>query len=234
MRKKVIAGNWKMNMLPNEAMRFIEELAPKIKNTKNEVILCVPYTDLFYSLLTTQDTNIKIGAQNMHWKENGAYTGEVSGKMLECIGVKYVIIGHSERRQYFAETDETVNLKIKSALANNLKPTTEIIKNQIKQAFNDLTNEQVRNIIIAYEPIWAIGTGKTATAEDANNVIKSIRKQVEDLYGSDVAENIIIQYGGSVKSANAEDLLNTSDIDGALVGGASLDAEEFAQIVNKV
>ena len=149
MRKKVIAGNWKMNMLPNEAMRFIEELAPKIKNTKNEVILCVPYTDLFYSLLTTQDTNIKIGAQNMHWKENGAYTGEVSGKMLECIGVKYVIIGHSERRQYFAETDETVNLKIKSALANNLKPivcvgetlqqreegkTTEIIKNQIKQA----------------------------------------------------------------------------------------------------
>ena len=152
-------------------------------------------------------------------------------------------------RQYFAETDETVNLKIKSALANNLKPivcvgetlqqreegkTTEIIKNQIKQAFNDLTNEQVRNIIIAYEPIWAIGTGKTATAEDANNVIKSIRKQVEDLYGSDVAENIIIQYGGSVKSANAEDLLNTSDIDGALVGGASLDAEEFAQIVNKV
>ena len=180
---------------------------------------------------------------------NGAYTGEVSGKMLECIGVKYVIIGHSERRQYFAETDETVNLKIKSALANNLKPivcvgetlqqreegkTTEIIKNQIKQAFNDLTNEQVRNIIIAYEPIWAIGTGKTATAEDANNVIKSIRKQVEDLYGSDVAENIIIQYGGSVKSANAEDLLNTSDIDGALVGGASLDAEEFAQIVNKV
>ena len=164
--------------------------------------------------------------------------------MLECIGVKYVIIGHSERRQYFAETDETVNLKIKSALANNLKPivcvgetlqqreegkTTEIIKNQIKQAFNDLTNEQVRNIIIAYEPIWAIGTGKTATAEDANNVIKSIRKQVEDLYGSDVAENIIIQYGGSVKSANAEDLLNTSDIDGALVGGASLDAEEFAQ-----
>ena len=163
--------------------------------------------------------------------------------------LKYVIIGHSERRQYFAETDETVNLKIKSALANNLKPivcvgetlqqreegkTTEIIKNQIKQAFNDLTNEQVRNIIIAYEPIWAIGTGKTATAEDANNVIKSIRKQVEDLYGSDVAENIIIQYGGSVKSANAEDLLNTSDIDGALVGGASLDAEEFAQIVNKV
>lgn len=153
------------------------------------------------------------------------------------------------KKTVFAETDETVNLKIKSALANNLKPivcvgetlqqreegkTTEIIKNQIKQAFNDLTNEQVRNIIIAYEPIWAIGTGKTATAEDANNVIKSIRKQVEDLYGSDVAENIIIQYGGSVKSANAEDLLNTSDIDGALVGGASLDAEEFAQIVNKV
>ena len=249
MRKKVIAGNWKMNMLPNEAMKFIEDLAPLVKDTKNEVILCVPYTDLFYALLTVQGTNIKIGAQNMHFEEKGAYTGEISAKMLKSINVEYVIIGHSERRQYFNETDETVNLKIKSALANNLKPivcvgetlqqreegkTTEIIKNQIKQAFNDLTNEQVRNIIIAYEPIWAIGTGKTATAEDANNVIKSIRKQVEDLYGSDVAENIIIQYGGSVKSANAEDLLNTSDIDGALVGGASLDAEEFAQIVNKV
>ena len=249
MRRKVVAGNWKMNMLPNEAIDFIEKLTPVAKNSKAEVILCMPYTDLMYGLLTAQDTNIKIGAQNMHWEEKGAYTGEISGQMLKCIGVEYVIIGHSERRQYFAETDETVNLKIKSALANNLKPivcvgetlqqreegkTTEIIKNQIKQAFNDLTNEQVRNIIIAYEPIWAIGTGKTATAEDANNVIKSIRKQVEDLYGSDVAENIIIQYGGSVKSANAEDLLNTSDIDGALVGGASLDAEEFAQIVNKV
>lgn len=249
MRKKVIAGNWKMNMLPNEAMRFIEELALKIRNDKNEVILCVPYTDLFYSLLTAQGTNIKIGAQNMHWKEKGAYTGEVSAKMLACIGIKYVIIGHSERRQYFAETDEIVNLKIKSAFANNLKPivcvgetlqqredgkTIEIIKKQIIQAFSDLTNEQVRNIIIAYEPIWAIGTGKTATAEDANNVIKSIRKQVEDLYGSDVAENIIIQYGGSVKSTNAKELLNMSDIDGALVGGSSLDVEEFAQIVNAV
>ena len=247
MRKKIIAGNWKMNMLPNEAMRFIEELAPKIKNTKNEVILCVPYTDLFYSLLTTQDTNIKIGAQNMHWKENGAYTGEVSGKMLECIGVKYVIIGHSERRQYFAETDETVNLKIKSALANNLKPivcvgetlqqreegkTTEIIKNQIKQAFNDLTNEQVRNIIIAYEPIWAIGTGKTATSEDANNSIKEIRNKIAEIYGQEVANGVIIQYGGSVKSTNAKELFSMSDIDGGLVGGASLKAEEFSKIVN--
>lgn len=249
MRRKVIAGNWKMNMLPNDAINFIEKLSILTKETQNEVIICAPYTDLFYALLMAQNTHIKIGAQNMHFEKKGAYTGEISGEMLKTIGVEYVIIGHSERREYFAETDETVNLKIKSALANNLKPivcvgetlqqreegkTTEIIKNQIKQAFNDLTNEQVRNIIIAYEPIWAIGTGKTATAEDANNVIKSIRKQVEDLYGSDVAENIIIQYGGSVKSANAEDLLNTSDIDGALVGGASLDAEEFAQIVNKV
>ena len=249
MRRKVIAGNWKMNMLPNEAINFIEELTPLVSDTKNEVILCVPYTDLFYSLLNVQGTNIKIGAQNMHWEEKGAYTGEVSAQMLKSIGVEYVIIGHSERRQYFAETDETVNKKVKSALLNNLKPivcvgetleqkengkTIEIITNQIAKALEGLTRSNLSNIIVAYEPIWAIGTGKTATAEDANNVIKSIRKQVEDLYGSDVAENIIIQYGGSVKSANAEDLLNTSDRDGALVGGASLDAEEFAQIVNKV
>ncbi len=249
MRKKVIAGNWKMNMLPNEAIKFIEELAPKVKDTKNEVILCVPYTDLFYALLTAQGTNIKVGAQNMHWQENGAYTGEVSGKMLKSIGVEYVIIGHSERRQYFAETDESVNLKVKSALNNNLKPiicvgetleqkevgeTKKVITNQIKLALADLTKDQISDIIIAYEPIWAIGTGKTATAEDANNAIKSIRKQVEELYDVDTAENIIIQYGGSVKASNAGELFNTSDIDGALVGGASLNSEEFSQIVNRV
>ena len=251
LRKAIIAGNWKMNKTRPEAKELLEAIKPLVANAdgKIEVIACVPFTNLETAINTTSGSNVKIGAENVHFEKSGAYTGEISADMLVELGVEYVVIGHSERRQYFAETDETVNLKIKSALANNLKPivcvgetlqqreegkTTEIIKNQIKQAFNDLTNEQVRNIIIAYEPIWAIGTGKTATAEDANNVIKSIRKQVEDLYGSDVAENIIIQYGGSVKSANAEDLLNTSDIDGALVGGASLDAEEFAQIVNKV
>ncbi len=247
MRKKVIAGNWKMNMLPDQTIKFIDEIAPLVKDTKNEVILCVPYTDLFYALLTAQNTNIKIGAQNMHWEEKGAYTGEVSGKMLKVIGVEYVIIGHSERRGYFAETDETVNKKIKAAFANELKPivcvgetlsqreegkTEEIITTQTRLALEGLSNEQVKNTIIAYEPIWAIGTGKTATSEDANNSIKAIRKEIEDIYGKEVSEEVIIQYGGSVKSTNAKELFETSDIDGGLVGGASLKVEEFSKIVN--
>ena len=175
MRRKVIAGNWKMNMLPNEAISMITELAPLVKDTENEVILCVPYTDLFYSLLTAQGTNIKIGAQNMHFEEKGAYTGEISGKMLKSIGVEYVIIGHSERRQYFAETDETVNKKIKAAFDNKLKPIVcvgetldqreagkayDVIANQTQKALEGLGEEQVANTIIAYEPIWAIGTRK--------------------------------------------------------------------------
>ena len=247
MRRKVIAGNWKMNMLPNEAIAFIDGLAPLVKNSDAEVILCVPYTDLFYSLLTAQDTNIKIGAQNMHWEESGAYTGEVSGKMLKSIGVEYVIIGHSERRQYFNETDETVNKKVKSAFANELKPIVcvgetleqretgkaeEIITGQTKIALDGLTEEQVENTIIAYEPIWAIGTGKTATAEDANNSIKAIRNEIAKNYGQNIADKVIIQYGGSVKASNAKELFSTSDIDGGLVGGASLKVEEFANIVN--
>ena len=236
-----------MNMLPNEAIRFIEELAPLVKDTKNEVILCVPYTDLFYALLYIQGTNIKIGAQNMHWEEKGAYTGEVSAQMLKSIGVEYVIIGHSERRQYFAETDETVNKKIKAAFANGLKPivcvgetleqrengeTVKIITNQTKLALEGLTDEQVKNTIIAYEPIWAIGTGKTATSEDANNSIKAIRDEICQIYGQNVANGVIIQYGGSVKSSNAKKLFEMSDIDGGLVGGASLKSEEFSKIVN--
>lgn len=247
MRKKVIAGNWKMNMLPNEAISFIEELAPMVKDTENEVILCVPYTDLFYALLTAQNTNIKIGAQNMHFEENGAYTGEISGKMLKCINVEYVIIGHSERRQYFNETDEIVNKKVKAAFQNGLKPivcvgetlkqredgkTEEIITKQTKLALEGLTEEQVKNTIIAYEPIWAIGTGKTATKEDANNSIKAIRNKIAEIYGQTVADGVIIQYGGSVKSTNAKELFEMSDIDGGLVGGASLKADEFSKIVN--
>lgn len=247
MRRKVIAGNWKMNMLPNEAIKFIEELAPAVKDTENEVILCVPYTDLFYALLTAQGTNIKIGAQNMHFEESGAYTGEVSAKMLKSINVEYVIIGHSERRQYFNETDETVNKKIKAAFANGLKPivcvgetleereagkTTEIITKQTELALAGLSNEQVENTIIAYEPIWAIGTGKTATSEDANNSIKEIRNKIAEIYGQNTASSVIIQYGGSVKSSNAKELFEMSDIDGGLVGGASLKADEFSKIVN--
>ena len=247
MRRKVIAGNWKMNMLPGEAIEMINELTPLVKDTKNEVILCVPYTDLFYALLTTQNTNIKIGAQNMHFEESGAYTGEVSGKMLKSINVEYVIIGHSERRQYFAETDETVNKKIKSAFKYGLKPivcvgetleqreagkAVDVITKQTELALEGLSNEQVENTIIAYEPIWAIGTGKTATSEDANNSIKEIRNKISEIYGEETASKVIIQYGGSVKSSNAKELFNMSDIDGGLVGGASLKAEEFSKIVN--
>ena len=247
MRRKVIAGNWKMNMLPNEAIDFIQELTPLVKDTKNEVILCVPYTDLFYALLHVQDTNIKIGAQNMHWEEKGAYTGEVSAQMLKSIGVEYIIIGHSERRQYFNETDETVNKKVKTAFKHELKPIVcvgetleqreagkaeEIITNQTEKALEGLTDEQVQNTIIAYEPIWAIGTGKTATSEQANEAIKSIRDKICQIYGQNVGKSIIIQYGGSVKSANCKELFTTSDIDGGLVGGASLDPEEFAKIIN--
>ena len=236
-----------MNKLPNEAIAFIEELGPLVKNTQNEAVLCVPYTDLFYALLTAQGTNIKIGAQNMHYEEKGAYTGEVSAEMLKCIGVEYVIIGHSERRQYFNETDETVNKKVKKALEAGLKPimcvgenleqrengdTREVVTAQTQLGLEGLNAEEVKNVIIAYEPIWAIGTGKTATKEEANETIKWIREEIEKIYGNDVADCVIIQYGGSVKSSNAKDLFEMSDIDGGLIGGASLDANEFSKIVN--
>ena len=249
MRRKVIAGNWKMNKLPNEAISFFEELAPLVKNTENEVVICAPFTDLFYALLSAQNTNIKIGAQNMHWEESGAYTGEVSPQMLKSIGVEYVIIGHSERREYFAETDETVNKKLKAAHSAGLKPIVcvgetlkqresgnakEIITNQVKLGLKDLTNEQIESTIVAYEPIWAIGTGKTATSEDANETIKWIREELSNMYGKENAEKVIIQYGGSVKSGNAKELFEMSDIDGGLVGGASLKPDEFAKIVNAV
>ena len=244
MRRKVIAGNWKMNVLPGEALEFVNNLAPIVKDTKNEVIICVPFTDLFYTLLAVQETNIHVGAQNMHWKESGAYTGEISPDMLKCINVEYVIIGHSERRQYFNETDETVNLKVKSALEHGLKPivcvgesleqkeagnTEEIITSQVAKALEGLTLDDLSNTIIAYEPIWAIGTGKTATAEDANNSIKAIRNKIKELFNTD---DITILYGGSVKPENAKELFSMSDIDGGLVGGASIKAENFGKIVN--
>ena len=247
MRKKIIAGNWKMNMLPNEAIAMIDNLAPMVKEADCEVVLCVPYIDLFYSLLMAQGTKIKIGAQNMHFEEKGAYTGEVSGKMLKAIGVEYVIIGHSERRQYFAETDETVNKKIKAAFVNDLKPIVcvgesleeresgkafEIITNQTQKALDGLTQEQVANTVIAYEPIWAIGTGKTATSQDANEACQKIREKIAEIYGQNVADRVIIQYGGSMKPENAKELLEMPDIDGGLIGGASLKADTFEKIVN--
>ena len=247
MRRKVIAGNWKMNMLPNEAIEYLQAFEPMVKNAEAEVILCVPYTDLFYCIMNAQGTNIKIGAQNMHYSETGAYTGEVSPKMLKVVGVEYVIIGHSERRAYYGETDEIVNKKVKAAFEYELKPivcvgesleqreagkTEEIRRSRTRLALEGLTPEQVKATIIAYEPIWAIGTGKTATSEDANNSIKSIRAEIAKIYGSEVAEEVIIQYGGSVKSSNAKELFETSDIDGGLVGGASLKPDEFSKIVN--
>ena len=247
MRKKVIAGNWKMNMLPNEAIDFIQGLEQKIKGTEHEVVLCVPYTDIFYSVLTAQETNIKIGAQNMHWEEKGAYTGEVSAEMLKAVGVEYVIIGHSERRQYFAETDTTVNKKLKKALEVGLKPivcvgetleqreegiTMKVITSQTEKALEGLEESDVEKVIVAYEPIWAIGTGKTATKEDANEAIKQIREKIAEKYGQNTANGVIIQYGGSVKASNAKELFEMSDIDGGLVGGASLKVDEFSNIVN--
>ena len=247
MREKVIAGNWKMNMLPNEAIEYITNLAPLVKDSQAKVILCVPYTDLFYSLLTVQETNIHVGAQNVFYEESGAYTGEVSPLMLKCINVEYVIIGHSERRMYFNETDEMVNLKLKASLKEGLKPIVcvgetleqkeaneaeKIITNQVENALKGLTSEEVETTIIAYEPIWAIGTGKTATSEDANESIKQIRNKIKELYGEEVSEKVIILYGGSVKPENAKELFEMSDIDGGLVGGASLKVESFSKIVN--
>ena len=244
MRRNIIAGNWKMNMLPNEAINFIEELEPLVKDTKNEVIICVPFTDFFYANNMSQDTNIKVGVQNMHYEDKGAYTGEISAPMLKSVNCKYVIIGHSERRQYFNETDEIVNKKVKKALEYELLPimcvgetleekeagkTIEIITNQIEKGLQDLNTSDLENIVIAYEPIWAIGTGKTATSEDAQNAIKAIREKIKSLFNT---EDISILYGGSVKGSNAKELFEMEDIDGGLVGGASLEAKSFAEIVN--
>lgn len=245
MRKKVIAGNWKMNKSPKDVEEFMEKFPGLVSDTENEVILCVPFIDLCKAVKLSKGTNVKIGAQNMHFKDSGAYTGEISPKMLNDLNVEYVIIGHSERREYFNETDETVNLKIKAALTHDLKPivcvgetleqreagiTKEFVTGQVRNALKEITEDELKKIIIAYEPIWAIGTGKTASKEDANEVCKWIREELRALYG-DVADEIIIQYGGSVKSSNAKDLFEMSDIDGGLVGGASLEPEEFSKIV---
>lgn len=245
MRRKVIAGNWKMNMLPNDTIDFINALEPNIKESKSEIIICVPYTDLFYAISFCQGTNIHVGAQNVFYEDSGAYTGEVSAQMLKCINTEYVIIGHSERRKYFNETDEIVNKKIKKALENGLKPiicvgetleerengkAIEKITAQISEDLKDLTKEHLENIIIAYEPIWAIGTGKTATKEDANETIKSIRSKINEMFGTD---DITILYGGSVKPENAKEMFQMPDIDGALVGGASLKASSFKAIIDE-
>lgn len=247
MRRKVIAGNWKMNKNIQETETYINELKELVRDTQNEVIICVPFVDLCKAVKMTKDTNIKVGAQNVYSKEDGAYTGEVSAKMLADMGVEYVIIGHSERREYFNENDEMINSKLKIAIEYGLKPilcvgetlkqreeglTKEWITKQVDSDLANLSKENVKNIIIAYEPIWAIGTGKTASKEEANEALIWIREEIENLYDKELADEIIIQYGGSVKSSNAKELFSMSDIDGGLVGGASLNPTEFAKIVN--
>ena len=247
MRKAIIAGNWKMHYTVDEAVKLIEELKPQVADASCEVVVCPPFVSLDAAVKAAAGSNIKVGAQNMHFEENGAFTGEVSPGMLEALKVDYVIIGHSERRQYFNETDETVNKKLKKAYEHNLIPilcvgetleereankTEEIISAQIEKDLEGLTPEQVEALVIAYEPIWAIGTGKTATSEQANDTIKSIRAMVARAYGDAVALKVRIQYGGSVKPSTIKEQMEQSDIDGALVGGASLKASDFSAIVN--
>ena len=244
-RTPIIAGNWKMNKTPAETAAFIKELLPLIKDSKNDLIAAVPFVCLPAALEAAKGSNLKIAAQNMHWKESGAYTGEVSGAMLKSMDVPYVIIGHSERREYFAETDETVNLKVQAAFSYGITPiiccgeTLEqrkagIMKSwvtgQVKAALSGLTAEQVCTLIIAYEPIWAIGTGETATDEQAEEVCAIIRGVVSELYDEKTAQTVRIQYGGSVKASNSNALFSMPNIDGGLVGGASLKAAEFAAI----
>lgn len=246
LRKAVIAGNWKMNKTPSEAKELLNAVAPLVKDADCEVIACVPYVDLCTAIEAVKGTNIKIGAENCHWAESGAFTGEISTGMLKELGVEYVVLGHSERRQYFGETDETVNKRTKAALAAGLKPivcvgellwerecniTEEVIARQIKLDLFDVSAEDVKKTIIAYEPVWAIGTGKTATADQAEEVCAFIRATLAKLYGQDVADAVTIQYGGSMNDGNAAELLSKADVDGGLIGGASLVAEKFAAIV---
>lgn len=248
LRKAIIAGNWKMNNNRAESKALIEKLIPLAKDATCGVVICVPFTNLETALSLTENTNIEVGAQNCHFEKNGAFTGEISAGMLVEMGVKYVIIGHSERRQYFAETDITVNKRTKSALDAGLKVilcvgelleereqniTEEIVSMQTKIALSNISEEQIKNIVIAYEPVWAIGTGKTATSEQANEVCAFIRITVEKLYNKSIADAMTIQYGGSMNENNAAELLAQPDVDGGLIGGASLVADKFAVLLNE-
>ena len=245
-RKKIIAGNWKMNMTPSEAVKLVETLKPLVNNEEVDVVFCVPAIDIIPAMEAAKGTNIQIGAENMYFEEKGAFTGEISPNMLVDAGVKYVIIGHSERREYFAETDETVNKKVLKAFEHGLTPiiccgesltqreqgiTIDWIRQQIKIAFLNVTAEQAKTAVIAYEPIWAIGTGKVATTEQAEEVCAAIRQCIGEIYDEAAAEAIRIQYGGSVSAASAPELFAQADIDGGLVGGASL-KPDFGEIVN--
>ncbi len=248
MRRYVIAGNWKMNFTPSEATAFINEIKPMVEGKNNcDIIFCAPFVTIGAAMEAAKGSNIKIGAQNVHFEEKGAFTGEISAKMLKEIGVEYVIIGHSERRQYFGETDHTVNLRTKAALNAGLKVllclgevkeerlagiTNEVVGMQTKLDLAGISAEELKNVIIAYEPVWAIGTGLTATPEQADETCGVIRNVVADLYGREVAEELIIQYGGSMNDKNAAELLSKTNVDGGLIGGASLVAEKFNAIVD--
>ena len=248
MRRYVIAGNWKMNFTPSEATAFINEIKPMVEGKNNcDIIFCAPFVTIGAAMEAAKGSNIKIGAQNVHFEEKGAFTGEISAKMLKEIGVEYVIIGHSERRQYFGETDTTVNLRTKAALSAGLKVllclgevkeerlagiTNEVVGMQTKLDLAGISAEELKNVIIAYEPVWAIGTGLTATPEQADETCGVIRDVVADLYGREVAEELIIQYGGSMNDKNAAELLSKTNVDGGLIGGASLVAEKFTAIVD--
>ena len=246
MRRKIIAGNWKMNKTPSETVKLIEELKPLVQNDDVDVVFCVPAISLTTAIEAAKGSNINIGAENMFYEESGAFTGEIAPNMLTDIGVKYVIIGHSERREYFAETDETVNKKVLKALEHGITPilccgeslaqreqgvTIDFIRQQIKIALNGVTAEQAKTVVIAYDPIWAIGTGKVATTEQAQEVCAAIRELIGEIYDEATAAAIRIQYGGSVSAASAPELFAQADIDGGLVGGASL-KPDFGQIVN--
>lgn len=246
LRKAVIAGNWKMNKNRAEAKALIEELKPLVKDADCGVIVCVPFTDLETVLAATEGSNICVGAQNCHFAPSGAFTGEIAATMLTEMGVEYVVLGHSERRQYFGETDVTVNKRLRAALDAGLKPivcvgelleqreqgvTAEVVGMQTRIALGGVSVDELKNIIIAYEPVWAIGTGKTATADQAGEVCGLIRATVADLYGKEAADGLTIQYGGSMNAGNAAELLAQEDVDGGLIGGAALKAPDFSAIV---
>lgn len=246
LRKAVIAGNWKMNKTPAEAKELVEGIKPLVKDADCDVVVCVPFVDLTTVLEATKGTNIGVGAENCHWEKSGAFTGEISADMLASMGVQYVIIGHSERRTYFGETDVTVNKRVRAALDSGLTVilcvgeyleqreqgiTDELVAMQTKIALGGVSKEELKRVIIAYEPVWAIGTGKTATAEQANEVCAVIRATIKKLYDAEAADGITIQYGGSMNAKNASELLDQPDVDGGLIGGASLKPADFAEIV---
>ncbi len=246
LRKAVIAGNWKMNKTPAEAKALIEEMKPLVAGADCDVVLCVPFVDIPAAVEAAKGSNIKIGAENVHFKASGAYTGEIAANMLTELGVEYVVIGHSERRQYFGETDQTVNLRTLAALEAGLKAivcvgetleqrelgyTETLLKFQTKMALTNVSAEQLKNVIIAYEPVWAIGTGVTATADQADEGNGFCRAAIAEVYGADVAETVTIQYGGSMNAKNADELVAKVNVDGGLIGGASLKAEDFSVIV---